>query len=59
MTERIGPGSVIAGRYQVESQLGFGGMAVVYRAEDIQLGRKVALKVLHHQYAEDRKFIER
>ncbi|MEN0014539.1 MAG: protein kinase, partial [Solirubrobacteraceae bacterium] len=59
MTERIGPGSVIAGRYQVESQLGYGGMAVVYRAEDIQLGRKVAVKVLHAQYAEDNDFVER
>ena len=59
MSERIGPGSVIAGRYQVEHQLGHGGMAVVYRAEDIQLGRKVAVKVLHAQYAEDAEFVER
>ncbi len=59
MTQRIGPGSVIAGRYQVEAQIGAGGMAVVYRAEDIQLGRKVAVKVLHSQYAEDAEFVER
>jgi serine/threonine-protein kinase len=50
---------VIAGRYQVEAQIGAGGMAVVYRAEDIQLGRKVAVKVLHGQYAEDTEFVER
>jgi serine/threonine protein kinase/beta-lactam-binding protein with PASTA domain len=56
---RIGPGSVIAGRYQVEAQIGYGGMATVYRAEDIQLGRKVAVKVLHAQYAEDQEFVER
>ncbi len=56
---RIGPGSVIAGRYQVEAQIGIGGMASVFRAEDIQLGRKVAVKVLHAQYAEDQEFVER
>lgn len=59
MSGRIGPGSVIAGRYQVEAQIGVGGMASVYRAEDIQLGRKVAVKVLHGQYAEDQEFVER
>lgn len=59
MSARIGPGSVIAGRYQVEAQIGQGGMASVYRAEDIQLGRKVAVKVLHAQYAEDQEFVER
>ncbi|MDO9354287.1 MAG: Stk1 family PASTA domain-containing Ser/Thr kinase [Solirubrobacteraceae bacterium] len=59
MSQRIGPGSVIAGRYQVEAQIGVGGMALVYRAEDIQLGRKVAVKVLHGQYAEDAEFVER
>src|ERR1700712_3343292 len=56
---RIDPGTVVAGRYRVEAQIGMGGMAIVYRAEDIPLGRKVGLKVLHHQYAEDREFIER
>lgn len=59
MSGRIGPGSVIAGRYQVEAQIGQGGMAVVYRAEDLQLGRKVAVKVLHAQYAQDAEFVER
>jgi len=59
VSERIGPGSVIAGRYQVEAQIGVGGMASVFRAEDIQLGRKVAVKVLHAQYSEDQEFVER
>ncbi len=59
MSQPIGPGSVIAGRYQVEAKAGHGGMAVVYRAEDLQLGRKVAVKVLHAQYAEDQDFVER
>ena len=42
-TTRIG--TVFAG-YRVESLLGRGGMSVVYLAEHVRLGRKVALKVL-------------
>ena len=41
----VGPGDKIAG-YQLEEQVGQGGMAVVYRARDERLDRQVALKVL-------------
>ena len=51
--------SLIDGRYRVLSRLGAGGMADVYLAEDQQLGRKVALKLLHRRFAEDPGFVER
>jgi eukaryotic-like serine/threonine-protein kinase len=58
MTE-IPPDALIDGRYKVLTRLGAGGMADVYCAEDQQLGRKVALKLLHRRFAEDAEFVER
>jgi eukaryotic-like serine/threonine-protein kinase len=55
----IDPETIIDGRYRVLSRLGSGGMADVYLAEDQLLGRHVAIKVLHHQFAEDQEFVER
>src|SRR5436309_9203672 len=52
-------GSFIDHRYKVVSRLGSGGMADVYLAEDEQLGRKIALKLLHRRFAEDPDFVER
>jgi serine/threonine-protein kinase len=53
------PNTMVDGRYRVMSRLGSGGMADVFLAEDQQLGRKVALKLLHHRFAQDPDFVER
>ncbi len=55
----IEPETVIDARYRVISRLGSGGMAEVYLAQDQLLGRQVAVKVLHHHFAEDQEFVER
>jgi len=52
------PGRRIAG-YEVESEIGRGGMAIVYRARDVNLGRTVALKILAPQLAQDESFRQR
>jgi serine/threonine-protein kinase len=59
MTERLDTETVVDGRYRVLSRVGSGGMAEVYCAQDLQLGRKVALKILYRRFAEDREFVER
>ena len=52
------PGVQIAG-YRIEQVLGHGGMAVVYRAEDTRLGRKVALKLLTAPLTDSQQFRQR
>ena len=52
-------GRVLNNRYQLERLLGTGGMADVYLATDTLLGRHVAVKILHPQYAKDPVFIQR
>src|SRR6476660_8081880 len=55
----LAPETVIDQRYQILSRIGSGGMADVYCAQDLQLGRKVALKLLYRRFAEDEEFVER
>jgi serine/threonine protein kinase/Tol biopolymer transport system component len=57
-TEHFVAGGVI-GHYRVQEEIGGGGMGVVYRAEDIKLGRQVALKFLPAHSADDPVALER
>jgi eukaryotic-like serine/threonine-protein kinase len=52
-------GSLVDGRYTVLERIGSGGMADVWLADDSHLQRRVALKVLHARFAQDKEFVER
>jgi hypothetical protein len=58
VTDDTRVGTELAG-HRIESLLGMGGMSVVYLAEDLRLRRKVALKLLSSDLAEDESFRER
>jgi beta-lactam-binding protein with PASTA domain/predicted Ser/Thr protein kinase len=51
--------TIVDGRYRIIDRIGSGGMADVYCAEDTQLGRRIALKLLYRRFAEDPEFVER
>src|SRR3954452_15090532 len=56
----MGAGSTLCnGRYRLESVLGRGGMAIVWRATDLQLEREVAIKVISDTLAQDPRFVAR
>ena len=57
--EELTSGSTFAERYQIVEELGKGGMGKVYRAVDKKLNEEVALKLIKHEIALDKKTLER
>ena len=51
--------TVLGGRYRLTTVIGIGGMAVVYEADDLQIGRKVAVKMLKDEIKEDELELKR
>ena len=52
-------GRMLGGRYEIIAKLGSGGMSHVYQARDTILNRKVAVKILRSDLAEDKDFVRR
>jgi serine/threonine-protein kinase len=56
---KIGPGVLLVGKYKVNRELGRGGMAAVYEAENVSIGKRLAVKVLAAELANSAIVIER
>src|SRR5215467_14521014 len=57
--DRSRSGNLLAGKYKLESLLGAGGMGQVYRAQNLVIGRTVAIKVLNEAHARDAALVQR
>src|SRR5437016_7883998 len=58
-TSKIPLGTVLAGKYRLTRELGRGGMAAVYEAENVDIGKRVAVKVLAAELTTSTIVVER
>ena len=59
ISSMLTPGSVIDGRYEIVGKLAAGGMGEVYRAQHVELGKAMALKVMLPELSNDPEFVTR
>src|ERR1700728_998328 len=52
-------GEVLAGKYRLDALLGAGGMGEVYQAENLALGRNVAIKLIREEHGESAEIVMR
>ena len=55
----MAPSKKLAGRYELTAHVARGGMAEVFEANDLMLDRRVAVKILHRQFASTETFVAR
>ncbi|MFK7805474.1 MAG: protein kinase [Anaerolineae bacterium] len=51
-------GTILGERYKIDERIGMGGMAAVYRAQDMHLGREIAIKIIHESLSGDDTFLQ-
>src|SRR5512140_1707793 len=56
---KIPVGTVLAGKYRITREIGRGGMAAVYEAENVDIGKRVAIKVLAQELTASAVVVER
>src|SRR5512146_1034874 len=56
---KIPVGTVLAGKYRITREIGRGGMAAVYEAADVDIGRRAAIKVLAQELTASTVVVER
>jgi serine/threonine-protein kinase len=59
ISDPLAKGEILAGKYRVERVIGEGGMGQVFAAEHVQLGHRVALKVLRQSALESQEAVQR